>query len=110
MIVGVRDIIPPVISHAHRDRLLAGGLRIRQTPVAPGVEADAHFTQDVDLLVHVLKGHLSTAEQVETSRGMIWLLLMWMNECTRRSNTNSQASSNGRGCTWRVTYSARQTT
>jgi hypothetical protein len=65
LVAGLREFIPPVISHHLRDRLAARGLRLRHTPVASGVDTDAHFTADVDLLVHVLKGDLARAEQVD---------------------------------------------
>ena len=65
LVTGIRQIIPPVLSHAHRDRLAAAGLRLRHTPVESGVEVDAHFTRDVDLLVHVLQGDLGRAERVD---------------------------------------------
>lgn len=65
LVAGLREIIPPVISHGLRDRLAAGGMRLRHTPVESGVDTDAHFTADVDLLVHVLKGDLSRAERVD---------------------------------------------
>jgi hypothetical protein len=65
LVAGLRQIIPPVISHAHRAGLIARGLRIRLTPVDPGVEVDAYFTADVDLLVHVLKADLTGAERVD---------------------------------------------
>jgi hypothetical protein len=62
---GVHEQIPPVISHAQRARLIAGGTRIRITPVDAGVEADADFGYDVDLLVHALRADLSRAERVD---------------------------------------------
>jgi hypothetical protein len=65
LVVGLRQIVPPVISHAHRDRLLARGMRIGQTPVAAGIDADAYFTADLDLLVHVLKVDLADADRVD---------------------------------------------
>jgi hypothetical protein len=65
LVTGLREFIPPVISHDLRDRLAARGLRLRHTPVDSGVDTDAHFTADVDLLVHVLKGDLSRAERVD---------------------------------------------
>jgi hypothetical protein len=65
LVAGLRQIIPPVISHDHRDRLSASGLRLRHTPVQAGVDAEAHFTSDVDLLVHVLKVDLTGAERVD---------------------------------------------
>jgi hypothetical protein len=65
LVTGLWQIIPPVISHAHRDRLAARGMRLRHTPVDSGVDAEAHFTSDVDLLVHVLKVDLSGAERVD---------------------------------------------
>ena len=65
LLAGLREIVPPVLSHGHRDRLAAAGSRIRHTPVDAGVDADAHFTLDVDLLVHVLRGDLSRADRVD---------------------------------------------
>jgi hypothetical protein len=65
LVAGLRAFIPPILSHAHRDRLAAGGLRVRHTPVDAGVDTDAHFTADVDLLVHVLRGDLSRADRVD---------------------------------------------
>jgi hypothetical protein len=62
---GLWQVIPPVISHAHRDRLVAAGTRIRYTPVKAGVETDAYFVPDVDLLVHVLEADLTGAERVD---------------------------------------------
>ncbi len=62
---GLREHLPPVISHAHRDRLLAKGARIRVTPVDAGVDARAPFGLDVDFLVHALRADLSRAERVD---------------------------------------------
>lgn len=62
---GLREHLPPIISHSLRDRLLAKGTRIRNTPVDAGVEARALFSLDVDLLVHVLRADLSRAERVD---------------------------------------------
>jgi hypothetical protein len=66
---GLRETIPFVISHAHRDRLAADGSRIRVTPVAPNATAHAHFAPEVDLLVHALRGDFSLAERVDISIG-----------------------------------------
>jgi hypothetical protein len=65
LVGGLRDVIPPVISHAHRDRLVQSGRRIHITPVRPQTEAHAHFTRELDLLIHVLQGDLSRAERVD---------------------------------------------
>lgn len=62
---GLRAAIPPIISHAHRDRLVAAGARVRLTPVEAGVDARARFAPDVDLLVHALHGDFSRAERVD---------------------------------------------
>jgi len=62
---GVRELLPPIISHARRDRLVAEGARIRVTRVEPGVDARAVFGHDVDLLVHALRADLSRAERVD---------------------------------------------
>jgi hypothetical protein len=62
---GVREHIPPIISVAQRDRLLALGTRIRVTPVDAGVDASAVFGPEVDLLVHALRADLSRAQRVD---------------------------------------------
>jgi anti-sigma factor RsiW len=62
---GLREQLPPVISPAQRDRLLAGGARITVTPVEAGVGASAVFGPDVDLLLHALRADLSRAERVD---------------------------------------------
>lgn len=63
--LGLREVISPVISHAHRDRLVAMGKRICNTPVEASRTARARFAPDVDLLVHVLKADLSRADSVD---------------------------------------------
>lgn len=65
LVAGLREAIPPVISHAQRDRLVAQGTRVRHTPVRLGVSATAVFASDVDLLVHVLAADLSRADRVD---------------------------------------------
>jgi hypothetical protein len=67
---GVREHLPPIISAAHRDRLLAAGARIRVTPVDSGVDATAVFAPEFDLLVHALlvrtpAADLSRVERVD---------------------------------------------
>jgi hypothetical protein len=62
---GVREHVPPIISAAQRDRLLALGTRIRVTPVDAGVDATAVFGPEVDLLVHALRADLSRAQRVD---------------------------------------------
>jgi len=65
LVDGVRQVIPAVISTAHRDRLVAAGTRLLATPVVAGVEARAMYTPEIDLLVHVLQADLSRAERVD---------------------------------------------
>jgi hypothetical protein len=67
LVGGLRETIPFVISHAHRDRLAADGSRIRVTRVEPNATAHAHFAPEVDLLVHALRGDFSLAERVDIS-------------------------------------------
>ena len=62
---GLREQVPPIISRAHRDRLVAGGARIRVTPVEAGFEATAVFGPDVDLLVHTLRADLAGIARVD---------------------------------------------
>jgi hypothetical protein len=61
----LRDTIPMVISHAHRDRLVVRGVRVRVTSVEPNLPARARFTPEVDLLVFALRGDLSHADRVD---------------------------------------------
>jgi hypothetical protein len=65
LVAGLRELLPMVISAAHRDRLVAGGMRISVTPVQPGVKGRARFAPDVDLLVHALEADLSSATRVD---------------------------------------------
>jgi hypothetical protein len=62
---GVREHVPPIISSAQRDRLLAQGMRMRVTPVDAGVDATAVFGPDVDFLIHALRADLSRAQRVD---------------------------------------------
>ncbi len=62
---GVREHLPPIISAAQRDRLVARGARIRVTTVDAGIDATAVFGPDVDLLVHALRADLSRAVRVD---------------------------------------------
>jgi anti-sigma factor RsiW len=64
-VAGLREWVPPVISHAHRDRLAAAGKRIQLTPVDAGVDARFRFAPELDLGVHVLRGDFARAERVD---------------------------------------------
>lgn len=65
----LRDQLPFVISHAHRERLQVAGTRIAVTDVAPTHDAtsrpSARFTPNVDLLVFALHGDVSSADRVD---------------------------------------------
>lgn len=65
LVVGLKTLIPPILSHAARDRLVAGGMRVLHTPVEPDVKARARFAPGLDLLVHALHGDLARAERVD---------------------------------------------
>lgn len=65
LVGGLCEVIPPVISEAHRTRLVERGMRVRSTACPADGTATAHFGKDVDLLVHELKGDLSRAESVD---------------------------------------------
>ncbi len=67
LVEGIRDLIPPVISHAHRDRLLSQGMKILETKVEASTPARAYFASELDLLVHVLHADLSRAERVDVA-------------------------------------------
>jgi hypothetical protein len=57
--------IPPVISHAYRDRMVERGARVHVTLVDAGVEAAATFSNDLDFLIHTLRGDFSRAERID---------------------------------------------
>ena len=59
------EVLPPVISAAHRHRLEASGARIKVTDVEAGVDAHARFAPEVDLLIHRLRADLRDVERVD---------------------------------------------
>ena len=62
----VRAAIPPIISHAHVERLRARGAQVRENEFAPGDRREVAFPIDADLLVHRLTGlDLTNAERVD---------------------------------------------
>jgi hypothetical protein len=65
LIGGLRQVVPPAISHALRDKLAAAGQRILFTPCEPDGDATARFASDVDLMVHALRADVSKAERVD---------------------------------------------
>jgi hypothetical protein len=65
LVGALRGIIPPIVSHAQRERLVRAGARLGITIVSPSTTADAYFKRDVDLLIHVLRADLSRAERVD---------------------------------------------
>jgi hypothetical protein len=65
LVAGIREVVPPVLSHALRDKLAREGNRLRMTRCAAGGTARARFAPDVDLLVHVLLADVSRAERVD---------------------------------------------
>jgi hypothetical protein len=79
LVSGLRAWIPPVISHAQRERLARQGKKIRLNPVQAGADSHARFDRDLDLLVHVLRGNLSRAERVDLEIGrpdMGWRIVL----------------------------------
>ena len=77
---GVREHLPPIISSAHRDRLLAGGTRIRVTPVDSGVDATAVFSAEIDLLVHALMVHAPAADLSRVERVDVEIVMQGRSE------------------------------
>lgn len=69
VVAALREEIPFVISHAHRERLVDGGTRIHLTHVEPtpdpSARKSARFTPDVDLLVFALRGDVAKADRVD---------------------------------------------
>jgi hypothetical protein len=69
VIEALREKLPFVISHAHRERLIASGQRVAVTEIEPtldpAVRKSARFTPDVDLLIFALRGDVSNADRVD---------------------------------------------
>jgi hypothetical protein len=69
IVSALREKIPFVISHAHRNRLVTAGTRVHVTNVDPTLDPterkSARFTPDVDLLVFALRGDVSKADRVD---------------------------------------------
>jgi hypothetical protein len=65
LVSALRGAIPPVISHARRDRLVEEGVRIHVTPVEAGTPTSATFAHDLDVLIHALRADLTGVEQVD---------------------------------------------
>lgn len=65
LVTELRAHLPVVLSHAHRARLAAAGMRVRNTEVQPGIDARVFFAPDLDLLVHVLRADLAGIERVD---------------------------------------------
>lgn len=65
----LREKIPFVISRAHRERLVAAGMRVQVTEVdrstPPLASATARFAANVDLLVFALRADVSDADRVD---------------------------------------------
>lgn len=61
----LQSTIPPVISHAHLDRMVARGTKVLETPVEAGVPVDITFALGLDLLVHHLNGEFAGASRVD---------------------------------------------
>ena len=60
----LREVIPPVLTAAHLDRLRTA-MRIRETQVLPGQPMEAWFAADLDLLVHALHADLEGVHRVD---------------------------------------------
>jgi hypothetical protein len=65
----LRELIPPVISQAHKERLEKGGLRIHVTPALAGELVHVRFSADRDLLVHALRGDFTAVDRVDLEVG-----------------------------------------
>jgi hypothetical protein len=64
LVGGLRGTIPMVISHVHRERMLAEGKRISVTEVREGVDTPAQFRPELDLMVFALKVDLTNIDRV----------------------------------------------
>ncbi len=69
LVGALRKRLPFVISHAHRNRLVAAGMRVHVTGLEPTLDrtanTSARFAPDVDLLVFALHGDVSRADRVD---------------------------------------------
>jgi hypothetical protein len=73
------SVIPPIVSSARLDRLVADGARVRTTDVPPGATVKVVFSRDLDLLVHRLRLELPDAtrvdcEVIDGAGSRLWLL------------------------------------
>lgn len=62
---GLAALIPPVITADHLRRLRGEGLRILETEVRPGEDAEAFFAADLDLMVHRLVTGPGDADRID---------------------------------------------
>jgi hypothetical protein len=69
LIGALRQKMPFVISHAHRERLVAAGRRVEVTLLEPTADraarTSARFTPEIDLLVFALRGDVLGADRVD---------------------------------------------
>lgn len=69
LVGALREKVPFVISHAHRERLVAAGARIDVTELDPSPDRtatkSARFAPDVDVLLFALRGDISNADRVD---------------------------------------------
>lgn len=63
--LGLRSLIPPVISHQKLESLRRMGQQIRVTRVEPERPVDVLFARELSLLVHALHADLERAERVD---------------------------------------------
>jgi putative zinc finger protein len=65
LILGLRDLVPTVVTETMVQRLNERGIRLRVTQVAPGQHVAVEFSRDVDMLIHVLSADLSGVGRVD---------------------------------------------
>ena len=64
----VRAMIPPLISRSQLEQLRARGLATVDNPILPGERTIAHFTKDLELMFHRLRGlDLAKADRVRVT-------------------------------------------
>jgi hypothetical protein len=64
LVAGLRETIPMVISHTHRERMVASGKHLSITEVPAGVDTPARFAPGLDLMVFALKVDLADVDRV----------------------------------------------
>lgn len=61
----IAETIPPAVTLDRLRDLRASGVRIRETQVEPDTIVEAHFSPDLDLLIHALHAEATAVERID---------------------------------------------